>query len=249
VLLSDEEQQGEDLKGGDPPDQGADDLLVPTNGSALDPEAVEAGLQMAAEATTCGIEVSSAASTLTSRQRLGRVHVVTRAEAEAGRWDMRDVVLPVPGRSTRYPAHATRLVYAAAAATDAVALPGLEGIAAQMEGLPTPLPAGACSGGSSPGVVHDGGLSAGGVHDASVSSSEAAPPLPPVVTATVSHSGCTVAAVTSMDATGLSAQDALIDRAVQKAVAAEFGFSALSGDYRRVVLRPKGFEWGLMRYR
>ena len=63
-----------------------------------------------------------------------------------------------------------------------------------------------------------------------------------VVTSTAAHAD---AAVTGVKAT--SRADA--DGSVSKAVVADLGFASLTGDYRRVVVRPQGFEWKLMRYR
>ena len=161
-----------------------------------------------------------------SRQRLAAVHVVTRAEAEAGRWRMRDVVLPVPGRLVAYPAHATRRVYAEAAARDGIALPGL-GLDEEGEGGRGP------AAGDPPGTAaaSSEGLPVGG---------EQTPPTG------VTNFAADDAAAT-MDPARSAAHPA--DAAVPKAIVEEFNFTALTGDYRHVVLRPEGFEFKLMRYR
>lgn len=45
--------------------------------------------------------------------RLAAVHTVTAEEAEAGSYDIEDVVLPLPGARVRYPQHDTAQVGAA----------------------------------------------------------------------------------------------------------------------------------------
>ena len=162
-----------------------------------------------------------------SRQRLAAVHVVTRAEARAGRWHMRDVVLPVPGRLVSYPAHATRRVYAEAAARDGITLPG-RGLDEEREG------------GRGPAAV------ARAPPDTAVLVNGA-----PVTGERIPPTG--IADVVADDAAAttvpLGSASHPADGAVPKAIVEEFNFSSLTGDYRHVVLRPEGFEFKLMRYR
>ena len=163
-----------------------------------------------------------------SRQRLAAVHVVTRAEARAGRWHMRDVVLPVPGRLVSYPAHATRRVYAEAAARDGITLPGLGGLDEEGEG--------------SRGLAADAGAPPGtaALVEGSPVTGERIPP-----TGIADVVADDVAATTAP----LGSASHPADGAVPKAIVEEFNFSSLTGDYRHVVLRPGGFEFKLMRYR
>ena len=255
--------------------QGAEDLLVPISDPLLDGEEavaaeVQSGGVMDPTAELSLNVASTSTASLTSRQRLARVHVVTRAEVEAGRWSMQDVVLPVPGKSTRYPAHSTRLVYAAAAARDGIALPGLvlESDAVSMDQLLPSLPARGREAllqlGNDSALLAASSAASGdllGSHNFQETSRrdtmlEATPCQEGVgsedgqVTAPQSSPGPST--LTRNDPAAddqLSAKDKLADDAVHKTIAAEFGFSSLTGDYRRVVLRPKGFEWGLKRYR
>ena len=277
VMLVDEEQPVEGKEG--IVQRGAEDLLVPLSDPQVDgEEAVAAEAQGRGVVEQTAELPSTAASTstasLTSRQRLACVHVVTRTEAEAGRWSMQDVVLPVPGKSTRYPAHATRLVYAAAAARDGIALPGLlsESDAVSTDYLSPSLPA----------RGKDALLQLGKDSSLLAASSSPSPPATGdlissrhCIQETTSRSDTMQDANPFQDGPGskdgqmtvcsspgpaiisgnepaddqLSAMDKLADGAVHKTIAAEFGFSSLTGDYRRVVLRPRGFEWGLKRYR
>uniref|UniRef100_A0A383W6L3 TRUD domain-containing protein n=1 Tax=Tetradesmus obliquus TaxID=3088 RepID=A0A383W6L3_TETOB len=76
-----------------------------------------------ADAADEGDDVSAAAS---AAARLASVHVVTAAEAAAGRFSIRDVVLPLPGGRVQYPQHeAGWQLYCRMAAADGVMLPGM----------------------------------------------------------------------------------------------------------------------------
>ena len=274
MMLVDEEKPVEGKEG---IVQGAEDLLVPISDPQLDGEEavaaeVQSGGAMDPNAELSLNVASTSTASLTSRQRLARVHVVTRAEVEAGRWSMQDVVLPVPGKSTRYPAHSTRLVYAAAAAKDGIALPGLvlESDAVSIDHLLPSLPAqgreaslqlsndSALLAALSPPPAATGDLF--GSHFQETSRSDKMLDATPCQEGVGSEDGQVTAPQSSPGPSTLtrndpaaddqlSAKDKLADDAVHKTIAAEFGFSSLTGDYRRVVLRPKGFEWGLKRYR
>ncbi|KAF6264278.1 pseudouridine synthase [Scenedesmus sp. NREL 46B-D3] len=67
-----------------------------------------------------------AAGAASAAARLSSVHVVTEAEAAAGKFSIRDVVLPLPGGRVQYPQHeAGRQLYCRMAAADGVMLPGM----------------------------------------------------------------------------------------------------------------------------
>lgn len=177
------------------------------------------------QAVCAEVEPSASApgASLTTKQRLARVHVVTRGEAESGKWSMQDVVLPVPGKSTLYPAHATRLVYANASRKDGISLPGL-------------VVGDSLNAGRQPADAREGGIDEAPANHCNPEDADVK---------------CdTIGGVTVPDVTVASrADDMLADSSVPRSVAAEFGFSSLTGDYRRVVLCPRAFEWDLMKYR
>jgi tRNA(Glu) U13 pseudouridine synthase TruD len=84
--------------------------------------------------------------------RLGAIHVVTEAEAVAGVYSIRDVVLPLPGSKVQYPEHeAGGELYRQLAAADGVVL----------EGVPVPLGAAATASGAAGGIGGSGGSKQG----------------------------------------------------------------------------------------
>jgi tRNA pseudouridine13 synthase len=72
------------------------------------------------------LEDANADNSASAAGRLSRVHLVTEAEAAAGRFSIRDVVLPLPGGRVQYPQHeAGWQLYCRMAAADGVMLPGM----------------------------------------------------------------------------------------------------------------------------
>jgi hypothetical protein len=116
VLLTTEQQQQQDEDAAAAADASA--------GAAADAlyNAEEQGVVEAGGADE-GDDASAAAS---AAARLSSVHVVTEAEAAAGKFSIRDVVLPMPGSRVQYPQHeAGWQLYCRMAAGDGVMLPGM----------------------------------------------------------------------------------------------------------------------------
>jgi hypothetical protein len=170
---------------------------------------------------------------LTSKQRLSSVHMVTSEEVEQGRWSITDVVLPVPGSKVQYPAHGTAQVYAEEALRDGILLPGLN-ISVDLckkDDLNMPIEA---SGGELP-------------VDKDLPPDINTEPTADAIAAGVwGHHAMDVEATTPIEAVSPSPVEPQV---IPKAVATEFSFAALTGDYRHVIVKPKAFEWQLVQYR
>jgi tRNA(Glu) U13 pseudouridine synthase TruD len=112
VLLSTEQQQQQDADAAAAADAGAGavvDALYEAEEAAVDAEEAD--------------DVSAGAS---AAARLSSVHIVMEAEAAAGKFSIRDVVLPLPGSRVQYPQHeAGWQLYCSMAAADGVMLPGM----------------------------------------------------------------------------------------------------------------------------
>ncbi|GAX77363.1 hypothetical protein CEUSTIGMA_g4809.t1 [Chlamydomonas eustigma] len=181
------------------------------------------------------VDDADAASALTSKQRLSSVHVVTPEEVEQGRWSITDVVLPVPGNKVQYPAHATAQVYAEAARQDGILLPGLHVVSTDLS----------CT----HQVLREEVMSIGVVPLAdSMVSEDKAPDEVAAVNADSDYDMASEMLKTTPRSQLLVPPAAGALPQVPKAVAAEFSFAALTGDYRHVIVKPKAFEWKLLRY-
>eukprot|EP00891_Asterochloris_glomerata_P003047 jgi/Astpho2/3047/e_gw1.00051.10.1_t len=78
-------------------------------------------LEAAGKFNDCAMAAAVSASERSSG-RLAAVHEVTPEEAEAGTFSIEQVVLPLPGKSTRTPGHAVAEVYKKAASTMGISL-------------------------------------------------------------------------------------------------------------------------------
>eukprot|EP00955_Chlamydomonas_euryale_P092378 364702-Chlamydomonas_euryale.AAC.6 len=181
---------------------------------------------------------------LTSASRLAAVHLVTEGDVAAKRFQMADVVLPLPGSKVRYPQHATGRVYAAMAHQEK------QGDAAAAGANHSPR----CG----PGTPSEPrGGSGDGERDGERNGAAAALA---AAAAAALWDGLRGSSSGAGDGGGRAAALAAAAERDDAAAATSrrgdaysplrsfFSLASLTGDYRRVVIEPLGFEWELLRY-